>query len=187
MVRGVQRARRARIDLTRVSLRNLSTALTAALVLEAMTLSIAAEGASGDYCRPFASETSQLLVTYAWMKAYTFCLNEDEDPVVPETAQGAAAIVFPGLQSLPTARPVPPGSVPATDRISEPVAAAVDPAAAPALSKPKATPAVAVGKSGFAKGTADWNAYCKRYWPASFDVKTGTVIKVRHKRVPCPG
>lgn len=50
----------------------------------------------------------------------------------------------------------------------------------------KADKPVKTGRSGFAKGTAEWNAYCKKYWPASFDAKTGTVIRSRHKRIQCP-
>ena len=68
-----------------------------------------------DYCRPYAAQTSQLLVTWAWQRAYSSCLMSDDDPLVPETAQGALQVIAPDLTPVPASRPIPPGDAPATD------------------------------------------------------------------------
>jgi hypothetical protein len=48
-------------------------------------------------------------------------------------------------------------------------------------------PAPRLGRSGYVVNSPEWIAYCKKFWPASFDSKSGTVIKTGHKRIPCPG
>jgi hypothetical protein len=128
------------------------------------------DAASMEYCRPYAAQTSQLLLTYAWQRAYTYCLNQDEPPLIPETAQGAIQIIVPApLDVLPMSRPVRVGDVPATGPPSAPMA---DP------------------PSPVAPHSKEWNTYCKKHWPASFRVKDGTVIRYgskNRKRTPCPG
>jgi hypothetical protein len=126
-----------------------------------------AYGASMDYCRPYAAQTSQLLVTYAWNRAYTYCLNQDIDPLVPETREGAFDIISPT-----PATPIPPmraervGDVPATGPLDTET----------------------TGESGFTPHSKEWDAYCKKHWPASFRAKDGTVIRhgSKRKRTPCP-
>jgi len=54
---------------------------------------------------------------------------------------------------------------------------------------PGSVPAT-VGPSGFAPGSSDWNAWCRRVFPGSFDQKTGTIIfepDNKGSRVKCPG
>jgi hypothetical protein len=100
---------------------NVRNTLGASLLLLCLVRSDDVSGASMDYYRPYAAQTSQLLLTWAWQRAYTSCLNvEGEDPVVPETAQGALDVIAPTrLPRVPVSRPSrpepPPGSVPATD------------------------------------------------------------------------
>jgi hypothetical protein len=77
--------------------------------------SVNAYGASQEYCRPFAAHTSQLFLTYAWTRAYTYCLNQDNDPIRPETAEGAVQIVVPNATPIVVPRPERVGDVPATD------------------------------------------------------------------------
>jgi hypothetical protein len=111
-----------------------------------------ATGASMEYCRPYAAQTVDLLVKYLWTRAYTSCLNADDDPAVAAAPPSA-------LQSL----------VPIPDLTID------DP------------PPARHGRSGYAVNSTGWIAYCKRNWPASFDRKSGTVIKTGHRRIPCPG
>ena len=111
-----------------------------------------ATGASMEYCRPYAARTVDLMIKYLWTRAYTSCINSDDDPAVAETPPAA-------LQALEAA----PATI--TD----------DP------------PAPALGRSGYAVNSPEWIAYCKKNWPASFDSKSGTVIKTGHRRIPCPG
>lgn len=63
-------------------------------------------GASMDYCRPYAAQTAEMLMKYVWLRAYSSCLNSDEDPALP-TSQAS-------LFQLIPAPPPAPGSVPAT-------------------------------------------------------------------------
>jgi len=138
-----------------------------------------AHAAAPEICKPYARAVTDLVIRYSWMRAYTTCLNSDEDPILPETAIGAGNIIF-EWESPPPPPMKPPGSVPATD---EP---AIDPSMSEAV---PAGPQSHVGKSGFARGTKGWLAYCRRYWPASFRASDGTVINPkidRHRRVPCP-
>lgn len=118
-----------------------------------------ASGASVEYCRPYAAQTVDLTIKYLWSRAYTSCVNSDDDPVLAQTPQDALKALVPLELLLPSRG----------DKV------AVDP------------PARAVGRSGYAVNSPGWIAYCKKYWPASFDRKSGTVIKTGHKRIPCPG
>jgi hypothetical protein len=118
-----------------------------------------ATGASIEYCRPYAAQTVDLTIKYLWTRAYTSCLNSDDDPALAETSQGALKSIVP-LELLLPGKP---------DKV------AADP------------PAAAPGRSGYVVNSPGWIAYCKKYWPASFDPRSGTVIKTGHKRIPCPG
>lgn len=120
-------------------------------------------GASMDYCRPFAAQVSQALVTYAWNRAYTYCLNQDEDPAIPDM-EGILKIVVPTLPVIPVPRPEV-GDVPATGPDE--------------LLTPDLSPAT---------HSAEWNKACHKRYPASFRKKDGTVIPYgrSHKRVLCP-
>jgi hypothetical protein len=118
-----------------------------------------ASGASMEYCGPYAANTVDHLLNYMRSLAYTSCLNSVDDPELAKTPQDALKAIVP-LELLLPKRP---------DKI------AADPPDPP------------IGRSGYAVNSPGWIAYCKKYWPASFDRKSGTVIKTGHKRIPCPG
>lgn len=171
-----------------------------------ITLALAtlpAPAADMNYCRPYARDLTQVLVNYIWKRAYSNCLNvEGKDPVVPDNWQSAWLVVEPVAVTPVDLSKV--GVVPATDNpkpkrkyiISDPlpddppVDVAPDSVKVASVTKAvavtKSVTSVGKGRSGYAKGTAQWNSYCKRYWPASFDAKTGTIIKRGHRRIPCP-
>jgi hypothetical protein len=112
-----------------------------------------------EYCRPYAARTVDLMIKYLWKRAYTSCINADDDPALAATPPDALKSIVPIDLLLP----------------SRPDQVTLDP------------PAPAVGRSGYAVNSPEWIAYCKKNWPASFDRKSGTVIKTGHKRIPCPG
>jgi hypothetical protein len=164
-----------------------------------LALAKLAAAAEPDLCRPYASQFTDRLIKYMWNRAYHACLSRDEVPTLPadtltalqaalldtdptlmhETPDDAKATIIDNLDKI--------GVVPATDSPKHKVKA--DPPADPVKLAvlPKADSAkTGTGRSGYARGSAQWNAYCKRYWPASWDQKTGTVIKTGHKRIPCP-
>lgn len=119
----------------------------------------AAFGASAEYCGPYAANTMDLLLNYMRSLAYTSCINSDDDPALAKTPQDALKSIVPIELLLP----------------KKPDKVAADP------------PAPRLGRSGYAVNSPEWIAYCTKYWPASFDRKSGTVIKTGHKRIPCPG
>jgi hypothetical protein len=147
--------------------------------------------ADPEVCRPYARLLTDNVIREVWTRAYTHCLNLEEDnPIPPETWQGLQQVLN-AEPPKPIASPIhhanepPPGEVPAS---GPPSPSQGDlPAGAGNPSAHGDLPAVqSTGRSGFVRGTAEWQAYCKKYWPASWDPKTQTVIKTRHKRIPCP-
>jgi hypothetical protein len=74
------------------------------IVAATMTLSAPAFGASMEYCRPYAAQTAEMLMKYVWLRAYTNCLNAEEDPKLPSSQATLFRLIPPA-----------PGSVPATD------------------------------------------------------------------------
>jgi len=152
-----------------------------ALALLAM-LPLAAHAADMSDCHAYANRGSaaalrQLILfpfladpsvgRFLYRKAYSYCLNADEVPVLAFTAEEQP--IVDGLPA-PTPRPEPPpASVPATDETA---------------------PVVAKGRSGFAAGSDQWKSWCRRHFPRSWDAKTGTVIlptSRKRARTPCPG
>jgi len=73
------------------------------IVVTVMTLSTPAFGASMEYCRPYAAQAAEMLMKYVWLRAYTSCLNYDEEPKLPTSQATLFQLI-----------PPPPGSVPAT-------------------------------------------------------------------------
>jgi hypothetical protein len=148
-----------------------------------MTGSAWAEDA--EVCRPYARLATDSIIREVWNRAYNHCMNLEEggNPTPPDTWAAMEEMLSPKLP-MPVSRPVhksepPPGSVPASGPPADEVIA----------DKPVAAPepaAKGTGSSGYVRGSKEWNAYCRKYWPASWDAKTGTVIKSGHKRVPCP-
>ena len=63
-----------------------------------------------DYCRPYAAAVAQTVVNFAWLRAYSACLNDEADPRQPEPPdwRGAMCVILPGCEFAI------PGSVPAT-------------------------------------------------------------------------
>lgn len=117
-------------------------------------------GASPDVCRPYARDLTQTMIKYLWDRAYTTCLNSDEDPIVPDTWQDGYGVVFENKPPIPVSRP-------------------------PDIDKIGVVPAM--GPSGFATGSDEWVKWCKDNY-RTFRVKDGTVVRRGNKkRVPCPG
>lgn len=54
-----------------------------------------ADGASTEYCRPYARDMTQAAITYIWNRAYTTCLNSDEDPPLITDWHAVLGIVDP--------------------------------------------------------------------------------------------
>ncbi len=76
-----------------------------------MLFTFAAQAAEPDVCRPYASKTTEILIKYAWLRAYTACLNEDEAPPLPQDHYNAFCIVLPDCQFAPYSY-VPPDPEP---------------------------------------------------------------------------
>src|SRR5262245_1882344 len=168
----------------KVSLERVFLIAGLSLLLIALLATIAL-GASPEICRPYARDLTQLLINYAWNRAYSTCLNSDDDPILPDTWRGAADVIFGDQLStsvvLPMVRPQP---------LSElGVVPAIDPSDVPDDPPTRSVkPSKPVGKSGYAKGTKQWVVYCRRNYPASFRASDGTVIIKRgRKRTACPG
>lgn len=143
-------------------------------------LPLASQAADMTDCKVYATRTSAMALKallgipfidvstgrFLFRKAYTFCVNADEVPALVFTEEEQP--IVDGLPA-PKLRPEPPpASVPAVDV------------------KPEPEP---VGKSGFARGSDQWTAWCRKHFPRSWDRKTSTVILPTRKkvRVPCPG
>lgn len=112
--------------------------------------------ADPDYCRPYAAQLSQRLITYVWNRAYTTCLNEDEPPALPLTNEEGWKIIF---DKFVQAQPIETKGL----------------ADKPATEKPVVV----------VNGDAAWRARCASNF-RSWDPKTQTVIPYHGKRQRCP-
>jgi hypothetical protein len=180
-------------------------------VMVASPLLLSAETAEMALCRPYAAQLAQFMVKYIWLRAYSDCIGDEnpKPPQLPTDWQSALQKVMPPTEIgvVDEATPVTPvdidkiGIVPATEdptpakptkktKKAKPVTPPDENKVASLPSepdKPDKSDKTGTGKSGFAKGSADWIKWCKRWYPKSFDVKTGNVIKLRPRRtVPCP-
>src|SRR5262245_53519307 len=136
-----------------------------------------AEGAAAELCRPYARATTDVAITFIWLRAYSTCLNADEMPALSRSALDVLSLIDPRRGEEP-----PPTEPP-------PTAAPLDSGQDPAAAAPGSVPAF--GQSGFPAGSPGWVKFCKENWPRSFRLKDGTVVRAEdartHIRRPCPG
>jgi len=78
----------------------------------AMLMATPVFGASIDYCKPYAAQTTEMMVKYLWLRAYSSCLNADEEPQVSPATQESLIKLIPAEPKIPGP---PPGSVAATE------------------------------------------------------------------------
>jgi hypothetical protein len=187
--------------------------LPAALLAFALSFAgwpLAAGAATMNYCETYADRVAQYSPAakadeqarqFVRDKAFYTCLNMDEEPPLPESALG----LFIDPSSSPfrvldapeavTAPALAPQQPPASEGQEQP---AQDGAS---VSLDADTPGGSEGAgetgpapaddgqgrgSGHAKGSDEWEAFCAKYYPNSFDPKTGTVIPAKlGRRVAC--
>jgi hypothetical protein len=65
-------------------------------------------GASVEYCKPYAASTTEMLVKYVWLRAYTSCLNADEEPKLSPATQEALIQMMPVEPKTPEVAPEKP-------------------------------------------------------------------------------
>jgi hypothetical protein len=151
--------------------------MRAAALLMMMTMT--ANAAEPAICRGYATELLNMHMKWMWTRAYTHCINEEEDsPKVPDNWEGAMRVIDPLLTPIMS---LDQGNVAAVmEGMPTPPSR---PAAAPA-------PTGKAGKSGFPTGSDDWKRWCRQNYPRSWDAKSGTVIlptSRQRARSPCPG
>jgi hypothetical protein len=141
--------------------------LVLAAALWALALSTAAYAASPQYCAFYAREYSRqfsLGVQEAQTEldiadqAYYRCLNQDEDPPLPENSS------YMGENEAATGGPFIP--VAKSTEADSPVVP-VDPAPEPAGGL--------TSRSGLKPWSTQWASWCQEHFPNSFDVETGFV------------
>lgn len=152
------------------------------------------------YAREYAVDTVQPTAAIGMLQsvqdqAYYRCLNQDEEPQLPRPPSSSsyfstdlappsstvAAVASGDQVEAPTA----PASVSPAPVALAPVAPAVQPKTVAAGTLQ--SPAVYHG-SGLTAGTPEWQAWCAKSFPNSWDPKTGTVIhqsSPTHERVLC--
>ncbi len=150
----------------------------------------AASAASPAYCALYAREyANQMVQVDAPAKmtvsvqdqAYYRCLNQDEDPAMPKaSAYFGADVADPGA----------PRAVASIDQASTSTgnkAAAPAPKAAIRTASAVASGSRAHSGDNLVDGSPEWVAKCKKYYPNSFDPKTGTVLAYHSgSRTMCP-
>jgi hypothetical protein len=170
-----------------VSLRH-SLAALIGLVIAAASPGIA-YAASEAYCalyaREYAIDTVQPQAAAAMLQsvqdqAYYRCLNQDEDPQLPQTPRSSGYFSVDAVASAPIAA-APDAAKPQPTAVPSPVIAKA------AVVAPSQATVIYHG-SGLTPWTAEWQAWCAKYFPNSWDPKTGTVIhqsSATHERVLC--
>jgi hypothetical protein len=148
-----------------------------------------ASAASPAYCALYAKEYARqataesqgsLSPTHVHDRAYSKCLNMDDEPPLP------TAYVDPQQDGIGGPF-VEEGSIAAEPEVVAPEVVAAEPDApkenleqanwnemAQPAAKPKRT-----GKwsgSGFETGTPEWKNWCQEHFPNSFDPETGTIV-----------
>ena len=156
------------------------------LILAAGTASAAAPAYCALYAREYAIDTVQPQAAAGMLQsvqdqAYYRCLNQDDDPPLPQqsayfggdinaslSASGQDSASDPVSPPLPTPRPAQPAAPPAPPR-STTVAAK-----APVVTASNQSTA-GYRPSGLTAWTPEWQAWCQRNFPNSWDPKTGTI------------
>lgn len=131
--------------------------------------------ASMDYCRPYAAKFTQAMINYIWNRAYTTCLNSDDDPTVPTRWPDAVGIVNGSPLDVSAI-----GNSPATDASESAIASEEE---------KKILPESEVRGSAKEENSstkAAWRAQCASEY-RSWDAKTETVKRKGHRaRETCP-
>lgn len=67
-------------------------------------------GASVEYCKPYAAQTTEMLIKYIWLRSYTSCLNSDVEPkLTPATQESLIKLMpIPVQPEVPEAAPEKP-------------------------------------------------------------------------------
>ncbi len=140
-----------------------------ALALVLLLVVPPAYGGTPEMCRPYAAQSTEILMRWAWMRFYTGCMAiEGPDPVVPADAATAFAIID-------------RASTPVWPLERENVDALMNIGIVPASGPP--TP------PGRPEHDAAWAAKCARSHPRGWDAATGTItVRQGRKwvRAPCP-
>src|SRR4029450_9306902 len=84
------------------------------VAMAALLTCTTAFGASVEYCKPYAAQTTEMLIKYMWLRAYTSCLNSDEDPRPTPATQESLIKLMP----VEPVEPVEPEAVPAKPKFS---------------------------------------------------------------------
>ncbi len=157
----------------------------------------AAMAAPPEYCALYAREYANQFAAAAGEKAgsepkiqdeaYYRCLNMDEEPAMPATSAYSDLPVGSADQGGPLE--AVPGAAAADTAASPTGDAAATPAAAPQTPLRKttaSTPSKRTYTSGKQPGTPEWAAWCRKYFPNSFNEKEGTIVPLGStKRVLC--
>ncbi len=141
----------------------------------AMLIAGAAEAASPAYCalyaREYANETVQPSAAPGMLQsvqdqAYYRCLNQDEDPQLPQTSAYFGTDVGDPVALETT------GAI-GTDASPAP---ATSPAPAAASKPVSVAQRTQHSRSGLTPWSKEWASWCSRHYPRSFDPKTGLVL-----------
>jgi hypothetical protein len=190
--------------------------LPAALLALALPLPgwpLAAGAATMNYCETYADRVAQYSPAakadeqarqFIRDKAFYACLNMDEEPPLPESALGLfidpsgspfRVLDAPVTATAPTILPQPSPATPLQDTPQETGGSlnADTPgnvvARAAEGTGETGTPIEDDGQgrgSGHPKGSEKWEAFCAKFYPNSFDPKSGTVIPAKiGRRVAC--
>jgi hypothetical protein len=156
-----------------------------------------AMAAAPEYCALYAREYANQFALAAGEKsgsepkiqdeAYYRCLNMDEEPAMPATSAYSDLPIGTADQGGPL-EPVP-GAAAAGDAAPPTDDTTAVPAAAPNMPLTKTadnTPSKRTYTSGKQPGTPEWAAWCRKYFPHSFNEKEGTILPFGStKRVFC--
>jgi len=125
----------------------------------------AAQAAPMDYCEDYAEETLAVLQAAGLVRespqmlrdrAFYECLNMDDEAPMPSDLARTAAAAPGEIEEGSTDE-----DLPAIAPAAETVTAVAD--------RPR-------GRSRLEPGTDKWRAWCKKYFPRSFDEKAGTIV-----------
>jgi hypothetical protein len=155
----------------------LALAAFAAASIAASAASAAAPAYCALYSREYAIDTVQPQAAAGMLQsvqdqAYYRCLNQDDDPPLPQQSAYFGSdlnLANPGASSASNAQSLPP-PLP-TPR------PAVVPSKAPVVEASTTSTATAGYRpSGLTPWTPEWQDWCQRNFPNSWDPKTGTVL-----------
>jgi hypothetical protein len=188
--------------------------LPAALLAFALPIAgwpVAAKAATMNYCETYADRVAQYSPAakadeqarqFIRDKAFYACLNMDDEPPLPESALGLfidpsgspfRVLDAPEAATAPTIVPqqreAGEGEASVSldaDTPGETVTGSVTNGETGGETDPLLADDGQGRGSGHAKGSDEWEAFCAKYYPNSFEPKTGTVIPAKlGRRVAC--